>query len=724
MTTLDDALDLVRRGFWIFPIRPNDKKPAVKEWQHAATRDVETVRKYFGDGAAAGPPNLGVFTGRFGDDGALLVVDVDVKKGKDGNASLLRLELDGYELPDTLTTETPTGGRHLFFRVDVPVRQGADKIGVGLDIRSRGGYVLGAGSTIDGKAYRWLLDSDVQPAPQWLVDRCGRDVRVRDRQPAAPPVQVDQARALSRAREYLLGDAPVAKEGEHGDETTYKVAARVKDFGLDETAALSLLLDVWNPRCEPPWGDDDLAEKVGNAYRYGAEVPGSSAPESDFQAVVDVAEPEDAQPHPLAWLNEKHAYILVKNADAILFETTDADGKFETQLLPPQTFSRLYASRQWTPNKKRERMTDGWLEWDKRRSYRGLVFSPEQPVSPAYYNLWRGFAPLEIENEDRARQSFDAFLGHVRDNICRKDGALYAWLLGFLAHLVQRPWEKPHVALVLKGRKGVGKNAFIERVCDLLGAHAMVAARRRYLVSNFNGHLERLLMFVLDEAFWSGDKEVEGILKDLITGSHHIVERKGYEAYSVRNLTRVVILTNEDWAIPASHDERRFAVLDVGEGRRKDTVFFNTMVEGMRAGGNKLLLDFLRAHDLTGFDVNTAPITEGLKDQKLASLAPLAQWWFDCLTEGRLVSSDFGDEWPSEVSRDRMRKAFRVYMRERNVTARLPADNAIGREMRKMLPSIGDKQVHGAGYAYKIPPLAECRSAWEVFLGHRMEWPV
>ena len=728
MTVLDDALDLVRRGFWVFPIRPNDKKPSVKEWQNAATQDPTVISGWFAVSGDRPPPNIGLSTGRFKLDSALLVVDVDVKKGKDGNQSLLQLELDGYELPDTLTAETPTGGRHLFFSVDAPVRQGTDTLGTGLDVRSRGGYVLGAGSSIDGRPYRWLLDTAIQPAPIWAIDRCGVAPRVRDRRQDQEPVQVDAARALSRAREYLLRDAPIAEEGNAGDQTTYRVAARLKDFGCDRETTLSLLAEVWNPRCNPPWSFDELEAKVRNAFAYGLDIPGSAAPEADFRPVTmgeDADEVRDdgaAEDHPLAWLNDKHAYILVKNADAILWETTDADGRFETQLMPPQTFSRLYASKQWTPNKKRERMTDGWLEWDKRRSYRGLVFTPEQPTPAGYYNLWRGFANLEMIDHEAARKALDSFLAHTRDNICARDADLYSWLIKYLAHLVQRPWEKPHVALVLKGRKGVGKNAFVERICDLLGMHAMVAARKRYLVSNFNGHLERLLMFVLDEAFWSGDKEIEGILKDLISGSHHIIERKGYEAYSVRNLTRVVIITNEDWAIPASHDERRFAVLEVAESRRKDTAFFHKMVEGMRAGGNKLLLDYLRAVDISGFDYNTAPVTAALREQKLESMSLIGQWWLDCLECGRLKGSDFADEWPTEASADRLRKAYHDYLRGRNVTARLPTDSVFGREMHKMASAL-DRKRNSTGYVYHIPSLAECRSEFEAYLGQRMEWP-
>src|SRR6185312_7759941 len=39
------------------------------------------------------------------------------------------------------------------------------------------------------------------------------------------------------------------------------------------------------PRCAPSWQQDDLAEKVANAYRYGQNSPGAALPQADFKPV-------------------------------------------------------------------------------------------------------------------------------------------------------------------------------------------------------------------------------------------------------------------------------------------------------------------------------------------------------------------------------------------------------------------------------------------------------
>src|SRR5574343_233009 len=176
MTKKEWALSLAGDGFFIFPIKPLDKTPAITGWQEAATRNPRVIELHW----ATNPDyNIGIYTGKFGDDGgALLVVDVDVKEGKNGYEELLRLELDGWELPQTRCHITPSTGRHYFYRVSAPVRQGANVLAPGLDVRSRGGYVVGRGSTLVSGVY--TLDGSIShpvDAPQWLIERCGTDTR-------------------------------------------------------------------------------------------------------------------------------------------------------------------------------------------------------------------------------------------------------------------------------------------------------------------------------------------------------------------------------------------------------------------------------------------------------------------------------------------------------------------------------------------------------------------
>jgi len=146
----------------------------------------------------------------------------------------------------------------------------------------------------------------------------------------------------------------------------------------------------------------------------------------------------------------------------------------------------------------------------------------------------------------------------------------------------------------------------------------------------------------------------------------------------------------------------------------------------METGGYRLLLRELLNFDLTGIDVNQAPQTKGLIDQKHSSMEPIKQWWFDCLSQGRIVGGDFDSDWPAAVECERLRAAFQRSARERNIKGRNPDTTALGGVFKRVC-SIAVRTKARAGertyYVYKLPALAECRSAWDQYIGQKVEWP-
>jgi hypothetical protein len=78
---------------------------------------------------------------------------------------------------------------------------------------------------------------------------------------------------VERARRYVAV-LPPAIQGSHGDVYTFRVCCRlVRGFALEDGEALAVLQD-WNNRCQPPWTERELAQKVSRARRYGREPVG------------------------------------------------------------------------------------------------------------------------------------------------------------------------------------------------------------------------------------------------------------------------------------------------------------------------------------------------------------------------------------------------------------------------------------------------------------------
>lgn len=722
---LKDALELANDGYHIFPLSPNTKdQPIFKEWTTKATKDPKQIKTWWTDKKGNEIPyNIGISTSSFnGGKQALLVVDVDVKEGKKGDETLLELELEGKYFPVTDTQTTPTGGKHYIYTVDKPVKQGVNVLGTGLDIRSKGGFIVGKGSTINGNPYTRQKEK-AHKSPLWIVKNCGK-ARVKDDNQI--PVDVSYETATKRAIDYLVNHAPESIKGDGGDHTAYSVACRVKDFGVYKSDCLELMMDHWFEGSG--WSPEKLQVKIDNAYDYGTERQGIDSPQADF----DVVEKEESY---LTKMNREFALVFYGGSHSILHHTHDNEGRKVTNYLGEKTFSRMFSNKfviQKVTERKTETITKSkaWLNWDGRREYKGLCFSPGKEPQNGYYNTWKGFTVDEV---DPSKATADQIRGlkmykdHILENVCDNNISHFNWVIGFLAHMIQKPYIKPQNCLVLKGRKGVGKNVIFDRVGQMLGdEHYMVAQDSRYLTSNFNNHLEKCLMMVLDEAFWSGDKSAEGKLKGIITSPKIMIEQKGKDPYQVKSLTRFAIIGNEDWLVPASQDERRYAVFNVGDARIQDNDYFDEMRELLDdKGGNGLLLHYLKNFDLSKVDLNKLPDTQGLNDQKELSLPIVHRWWRESLVDGRIQCSDFNDGWAKQIGRDELFLAFGNYEKRLRIRYPIPKSRFLKQlnmvtNMTTSRPRDKDGKV-GKRYAV-FDSLDRCRKQFDKYMNFKNEW--
>ena len=173
MSVLNTALAYATKGVRVIPIKQGEKRPPMSGWQNAATTDPTTIRQWFeGQFKDCG---LGIATGECRNR-YLIVVDIDDREQYRGSDTLADLEQLHGKLPDTLEVITGSGGRHIYFLTDAPIRNEASgKLGQGIDIRGIGGQVL-APPTVhpNGKEYQWTDErsiADHKPAdmPLWMV---------------------------------------------------------------------------------------------------------------------------------------------------------------------------------------------------------------------------------------------------------------------------------------------------------------------------------------------------------------------------------------------------------------------------------------------------------------------------------------------------------------------------------------------------------------------------
>lgn len=117
-----------------------------------ATTDGDQIRAWWMRWPMA---NVAVATGAAS---GLVVVDLDVKPGKDGRAALRAIaEKVRQPVPRTLVAHTGGGGLHLYFKhPGGHIESTCDKIAAGVDVRADGGYVLAPPSNHEsGGFYAW-----------------------------------------------------------------------------------------------------------------------------------------------------------------------------------------------------------------------------------------------------------------------------------------------------------------------------------------------------------------------------------------------------------------------------------------------------------------------------------------------------------------------------------------------------------------------------------------
>ncbi len=192
------------RDWWVFPLRPGDKRPAFPDhkaenctgtdprcrgghqgWEPRATTDPGRIGRAW----ARTPYNIGLACGPSG----LLVIDLDKPKpgevpppqwalpgvtdGADVLAALC--ERHGHDFPcETFMVRTRRGGLHLYFTAPPGIRlgntNGRSGRGLGwlIDTRGHGGLVVAPGSFVDlpdGTGhYEVVYDRPPAPLPEWL----------------------------------------------------------------------------------------------------------------------------------------------------------------------------------------------------------------------------------------------------------------------------------------------------------------------------------------------------------------------------------------------------------------------------------------------------------------------------------------------------------------------------------------------------------------------------
>jgi len=429
---------------------------------------------------------------------------------------------------------------------------------------------------------------------------------------------------------------------------------------------------------------------------------------------------------PLHEMNERFALVKIGAENRVVEFTTGADGKPTVAFRTTRAFREEYGNRFIARGDTHKPIGDVWLKWSGRRTFQGITFAP-QGAPECWLNLWQGWSVVPGPG------NCETFFDHLKNNVCNGDEALFRWVLGWFAQMVQEPEKKLGTSLVLRGGMGCGKSIVGEIVGSLFSHHYVLVDQAKHLTGAFNSHMESCLLLQADEACWAGDKVAEGRLRGLITSDHQLIERKNVDPVRLPNLVRVMMTSNHDWVVPAGRDERRFAVLDVADHHKQDSAYFAAIMDEMdHQDGRAALLAELLAFDLSTVNLRAIPTTAALAEQKAASMPPIHQWWYDRLMDGAPVRTldSYGEQWGWGPYAAPIPKVvlFDDYVRqsERRGVQRRATETQLGTELRRLVPWVEDVRPENPKprrRCWKLPTLKECRTYFDEMYGINHQWP-
>lgn len=251
-----------------------------------------------------------------------------------------------------------------------------------------------------------------------------------------------------------------------------------------------------------------------------------------------------------------------------------------------------------------------WIKDTEKRSYQKLDFIPKKINDKNIFNTFNGFNFDEF-NESNETIDIEPFIKHIGILVNNEEQSIN-YILNYLSHLIQKPYELPRVCLLFKSKQGYGKDLFINFLERLLGKQYIgrTCDIDKEVFGDFNPILRNNLVLQLNELEGKHGFENKEKLKNLITAEQISINDKNEKLYKQSNYSRVIICSNNLTPIEIPSDDRRFVVFQA-QDKKPAKEYFNEIVNCLN---NDLfiysLYKFLKNRDISDLNLaNDRPIT-------------------------------------------------------------------------------------------------------------------
>jgi len=293
-----------------------------------------------------------------------------------------------------------------------------------------------------------------------------------------------------------------------------------------------------------------------------------------------------------------------------------------------------------------------WLQDENRRSFKEVKFVPKFEDNPEIFNSFKGFnfqhTIKEFDEDDEEMNEVNRLFGQHISLLCNHDAKACEYLFNYIAHLIQKPYEKPATAIILKSKQGFGKDTLIDIIEKLIGRSYMLrTAEMDDIFGTYNVGIRDKLVLQLNEVEGKDGFSNKEKIKNIITEEKTIIREKYISQYDQTNYLRLFILSNNLNPIEISHDDRRFCVLKAHHKKPGKEYFdaLHAMKDDERQ--MELLYNYIMNWDISTFDPrNDRPKTDAYNNMKEHNQNPFYKYIWDMF-----VKENYKSEYASHECR-------------------------------------------------------------------------
>ena len=279
------------------------------------------------------------------------------------------------------------------------------------------------------------------------------------------------------------------------------------------------------------------------------------------------------------------------------------------------------------------------------------------------FNQWRGYPPTvaakfkewseAMSDMDAAeakafrkqirRENIPAFCWHLHKVICSNDAELSNYVWRWICYMFQKPAENPEAVLVLNGPRGLGKTTFAQYISSVFGKwHHYTVEDPSQLFTRFNDFLMNVVFLTIEELAGADMQKHIGKFQALVTSTDMRVEMKNGPTMRVPNMLHTLIISNNEFIVPAGRDARRFQCIACGEGiapGQLDRDYYDALhAERMSELAPAALYFCAMTEDLEDWHPREIVQTELLWLQKYNAMPSVHRWWYGVLKRGDIAS--------------------------------------------------------------------------------------